>query len=735
MEKCTAKQIAEAVGIAPRNVRLRANKENWAHTLLTGRGGQIPHYYVDSLPHDIKVSVLAPFGINDTANHVAIAAARAITTTNKNRQTLAQQSKQQAVQTLAGLDGPAKARAEAAFTILMSATLFQKQSNLPQKAAFNEFATLYNERRIQLPEFAFKAKTSISRATLERWQATYNREGITGLAGKYGHAKGSGIIDSNEQINAFAIAMIKEYPHVKGEQLYEAIKASFPTCEFLPSAPTCRTWLTRWKQQNQELYTSLCDPSGWQNKYMAAFGNKAAEALHINHIWEFDSTPADVMLLDGRYSIIGVIDIYTRRVKCVLKKTSNSEGIALLMRETILEWGLPDIARTDNGSDYTSVHITSVFDALGIEQELTQPYSGWQKPFIERFFRTFSHGIAELLQGYVGHSVADREQISKRIPFHQRLMERRLKGRDKEAINVELSAEQFQQFINDWIDYKYHTKVHSELNCSPFERFTNSKATIRRLDNHHVLDVLLAPIPGNNGQRTVSKKDGIRIENMCYVHPELGGYIGQRVYCRWNPKDISKIYVFHALHHHFICEAVNPELSDGTVNLEDIARQAKELQRAKLREQRQALANTAKKHSVKDIAQQILAHQKQQFESLAAFPKPASQADSALINATQQAIEQSQQASEYSEYSEQQLSEFEAKRQQLQAAEQALAEDSTPIFRNEHHQARYLFERRLNGTATPEERAWLHQYQRAQPRQFQLLETLFEEDLKKEQHQ
>ncbi len=42
-------------------------------------------------------------------------------------------------------------------------------------------------------------------------------------------------------------------------------------------------------------------------------------------IVSFDSTPADVMLKDGRHSIIGVIDLYSRRVKLHVSKTSQRE--------------------------------------------------------------------------------------------------------------------------------------------------------------------------------------------------------------------------------------------------------------------------------------------------------------------------------------------------------------------------------------------------------------------------
>jgi len=450
---------------------------------------------------------------------------------------------------------------------------------------------------------------------------------------------------------------------------------------------------------------SLVDPSGWQNKRMVAFGNKAFAVSRINQLWEFDSTPADVMLKDGRYSIVGVIDVFTRRVKCILRPTSNAAAISLLIRETILDWGLPEVARTDNGSDYTSVHISSVWDALGIEHDITNPYSGWEKPFIERFFRTFSHGIAELCQGYIGHNVADRQKINARLTFEQRLLERRKKGEDKIALNVDLTAEQFGAFINQWVNDHYHHARHSTLKCSPFEQFINHQQQIRRLDNKHVLDILLAPVPGNKGYRTVTKSDGISVEGGSYVHAELGAYIGERVYCRWNPKDIGKIYVFHALKHHFICEAVNPEIAGNGLELQDIALQARAIQRQQQRERRAEFKKAIKQHQVGDIAQRILNAKTEQNGNLAALPKRSEQVSNNLTQAAFAAIEASKTPA--TGYTEQQLSAFEQRRQQLEALER---KDDAPVFTSDAHKARYLTEMSITTELPPVEKAWLHAY-------------------------
>ncbi|MGY3855835.1 integrase, partial [Aeromonas aquatilis] len=84
-----------------------------------------------------------------------------------------------------------------------------------------------------------------------------------------------------------------------------------------------------------------------------------------------------------------------RRVRLLVAKSSSSEGICLLLRKTLLAWGtLNDngVMRTDNGSDYVSQRVMSICTLLDINVSRSNAYSGWEKPFIERFFRTLSHG-------------------------------------------------------------------------------------------------------------------------------------------------------------------------------------------------------------------------------------------------------------------------------------------------------------------------------------------------------
>lgn len=716
MKLFTAKEIAEALNIAKRNVSLRAKNEGWPFQLLAGLGGRVPHYLFEGLPEEVANAVEKKFHPSSLASK-AKNKKTVESTISEVEKSITLDARKSGLLDASYQDENAKRASTSLFILKLAQSFAAEMSS--KVSAWNTFIGLYNNRELEINEAHYRIKPSLSYRTLLRWEKSYEKHGFQGLVTGYGKTKGKSIIETTPEMKRYSVALIHQFPHIKGQRLSELLKMEFEGKYSTPSPSTCRDWLRKWKDENKTTFLSLMDASGWQNKHMAAFGSRSAGVERINQLWEFDSTPADVMLTDGRYSIIGVIDVFTRRVKVVLKPTSNAEGIALLIRNTILDWGIPEVARTDNGADYCSAHIFAIWDALGIHNQITNPYSGWEKPFIERFFRTFSHGIAEMLSGYIGHNVSDREKINARLTFAQRLIERREKGADRVALDVSISSTDFEKFINSWLDYHYDHTEHSELKCTPFEKFTQHQQTIKRLDNERLLDVLLAPVPSQKGFRTVGK-EGISVEGVEYIHAELGAYIGERVHCRFNPDDIGKIFVFDPVKREFICEAFNPELVDNEITMTH-AQEAKRIQRARLRNEREAIKQASKEYDVSDVAQKFIAYREAQTGGVSAFPKPSKQVNSSTITSITTATTETQ------GYSEEQKSEFEKRRKELEAVE-AIRTSAEPTFSSDHQKARYFTERKTKGLLSPSEKAWLHQYRRENRRAAAMLDNLYQDN-------
>jgi transposase InsO family protein len=382
----------------------------------------------------------------------------------------------------------------------------------------------------------------------------------------------------------------------------------------LPSLRSLERWMGQWRAKHKEVVAALSAPDHYKNKFMVAFGSQSEGVERINQRWEMDSTPADVMLLDGRYTVLGVIDVYTRRMRLIVSKSSKSVAVCALLRVTLLTWGVPEEVKTDNGSDYVSKHTRRALDGLGVTHKTCAPFSPWQKPHIERGLGTFARSLMELLPGFIGHNVSERKHIEERKSFADRLMTR------GECVEVRMTAEAFQGFCDKWVNDLYHHDQHQGLGKrTPFEVAAAAQDTVRVINDERVLDVLLAEAPDRGGLRTVQKK-GIKHDGAHFIAPELEAHVGRNVTVRFDAldHDLGRLYVFGE--EGFICVAECPERTG--MDRREVAIKAKAMQTARVQAERAALKKAAKKVGTDTVVEEILTTRAQAAGKLAHQNRP-----------------------------------------------------------------------------------------------------------------
>ena len=319
-----------------------------------------------------------------------------------------------------------------------------------------------------------------------------------------------------------------------------------------PAHSTVREWLRNWRRKNRRELCAVTNPDLDRSRHKPAGGDASANITRLNQVWELDSTPADVMCSDGkRYTIVGAIDVWSRRAKLLVVPSSRAIAIALLLRRCILEWGVPEAVRTDEGKDYTSHHVLGALADLEIEHLCCPPYSPERKPHIERFLGTLSRELFPELPGFTGHDVAQAQALRARKSFSAR------RGEDDAAIyGAELTAEELQARCDVWCEAVYGRRPHTGLGAaSPFERVTSWQGPVRRIHDERALDALLAEPAGDKG-RVVCKK-GIRLDSVFYIAGPLGSLVGERVRLRRDPADAGRIHVYRE-DGSFVCVAENP---------------------------------------------------------------------------------------------------------------------------------------------------------------------------------
>jgi putative transposase len=78
---------------------------------------------------------------------------------------------------------------------------------------------------------------------------------------------------------------------------------------------------------------------------MSAFGSASEDVTRLNQRWEFDSTPADVMLTDGSHTIVQAW--MSGRAAAVLRcENIQQRCVSQAIRRAICAWGIPSRRRS-----------------------------------------------------------------------------------------------------------------------------------------------------------------------------------------------------------------------------------------------------------------------------------------------------------------------------------------------------------------------------------------------------
>jgi transposase InsO family protein len=446
----------------------------------------------------------------------------------------------------------------------------------------NAFCEDYAARRIELRKSTYERVKPFSVKTLRRKLETLQEVGLGGLVPNWGNKNGGHYVLSNEH-QSFIFGLIGQNPDIRPVRAWSYLCTAYGS-DNVPTQQTVRNFILRWKKDNAQAHTFMVSPDLWRNLYQPAFGDMAESATHVNAVWELDSSPADVMCSDGkRWTVIGGIDVYSRRVMVVLHQSSSAEGVARLLRKMSLAWGLASKVRRDNGLDYASRRIDQFCHGLDIENQATPPFTPDAKPFIERFFRTLAYGLFEDLPGYIGHNVAQRQALRSRDSFAQRFMKR------GGTVELPMTTEELQGWLDRWIEGVYHQGVHGELGMSPNAKAGQCKQPVRKIEDERILDILLAA----GITRTVQKK-GIFWRCALYQSLALAGCVGSRVILREDPEDVGRVYVFREKASgepgEFLCVAVDRSLG-GFTPQEYV--QAKKSAAKQVREQVKAIRSLA----------------------------------------------------------------------------------------------------------------------------------------------
>ena len=242
---------------------------------------------------------------------------------------------------------PRKQRASARYWVLTGAFEYQGTHKTTWIKARAEYVSLLVKREIDIPIEVSehinlrKGRLNVSVGTLQRWKDDHRTDGMWVLMAGYGFNSGSNKIAECDELNRLVVGAMCKNPHIKAIQMVQYLEADNAPMAAHTSVRSLQRFMANWKTENAQIWSMITNPDQWKNLYMATAGSHFESITALNQLWELDSTPADWMLKNGRHSVVGCIDMFSRRCKYFVSKTSTAAAVKQVLRRSILDWGVP----------------------------------------------------------------------------------------------------------------------------------------------------------------------------------------------------------------------------------------------------------------------------------------------------------------------------------------------------------------------------------------------------------
>lgn len=392
-------------------------------------------------------------------------------------------------------------------------------------------------------------------AKIKRWAKTFKEKGRAGLEDKRG----------GKEFKA-DLELVKKAILAGGTRHYTSLY--FVYCQFYAAKQDLEL---NYRNPTSDISESafvnsvkhLRENDEMINQYLM-YGQDAFRYMHPsfhnvweypNQQWEVDATPLDLMVkvpldangnkdfhsrdtdssfdvlnlgdTNARVVLVRVMDNYTKASVHMVVQSSNSNANARLLYKAFGMLGMPEVIRSDQGSDYISGHLQGVIETLGITPIILPPARGDQKGTVERSFRTDMHSaLFENLPGFIGHNVNQRQHLENEAST-------KLDKKSNVATNIKGDFMWWWQ-AEQWLDnYLY------DVDADKYAQHEKHKLSEQQLSEIYRL-------MGKEHTRTVSKS-GIRHNKTYYLDNELWAKhltIGDKIQIRENMDDTTQVFVF-----------------------------------------------------------------------------------------------------------------------------------------------------------------------------------------------
>jgi putative transposase len=371
--------------------------------------------------------------------------------------------------------------------------------------------------------------------------------------------------------------------------------------------------------QGQENSKSI----GWKGSRLA-LKTKDGQSLSVeysNQVWQCDHTRADILLVDRHGELIGrpwlttVVDSYSR---CIVGinlgfDAPSSVVVSLALRNSMLpkaysaeyklncEWGTygkPEYLFTDSGKDFRSNHAQQIAMQLGFVWHFRdRPSEGG---IVERPFGTLNTEFFSSLPGYTGSNVQERPENAEK--------------------NAVLTLRELERLLVRYIVDKYNQTIDARMaNQTRFQRWEAGLLATPNSSSERELDICLM----KQTRRRIYRGGYVQFENLTYQGEHLSGYAGESIVLRYDPRDITTVFVYRqeGSNDIFLARAFAQNLEAEEIGLDEVKaisqkvrKEGKNLSNHSILEEihdRQVFMDQKKTRKQRQKEEQILTHEPQ----------------------------------------------------------------------------------------------------------------------------
>ncbi len=349
---------------------------------------------------------------------------------------------------------------------------------------------------------ALRESLQISERTLRRYLQRFREQGIRSLTRKRRSDAGQVRVFS-EAILHRAQELLEQNPRRSIPMLMELLSADTKIGEQVKRISPSTLYL-HLKNSGHEFRGRGSDPpSGVYRRF---------EAEYPNQLWQGDARhgiPLPHPDKPGKHRMTYMfawVDDFSRKImEARYYWDEKLPRMQDCFRRAVLRWGLPERLYCDNGRVYVSKHFLNLLSDLGVKKIHHRAYAAWCKGKIENVMKT-----------------GKRFQGEAALAGFQTL----------EELNSAFSA---------WVEVEYNGKLHSGTGETPNGRWLNNlkKHPPRRITDLDGFNFLFL----FREQKTIDKFSAIRFQKNTY--PIRGLAVGTTVELRYNPFDLTQVWVYH----------------------------------------------------------------------------------------------------------------------------------------------------------------------------------------------